>query len=324
LLLTPGQASIQPASKADMTVNWNIARRRPALESRAIIIQTIRQYFIQKGFLEVETPLRIPAPAPEANIEAIPSLEWFLQTSPELCMKRLLASEFELIFQICHCWRKGERGQRHIPEFTILEWYRANAGYSMLMHDCESLINNIANALSRNSKIIFQGNEITLTPPWERLTVRNAFERFGGCSMDEALESDMFDEIMVDLIEPSLGISSPTFLLDYPAERAALARLKDNDLTVAERFELYIGGIELANGFSELTDTNEQRTRFTLEEQFRRSNGQIPYPEPTKFLEELHTMPPSAGIALGIDRFVMVMLDTINIDDVVAFTPEDL
>jgi len=239
-------------------------------------------------------------------------------------MKRLLASEFELIFQICHCWRKEERGNRHIPEFTILEWYRANAEYSILMHDCESLINNIAVALGRSSKIIFQGNEIILTPPWERLTVRDAFERFGGCSMEEALQSDMFDEIMVHAIEPRLGICSPTILLDYPAERAALARLKDNDQAVAERFELYICGIELANGFSELTDTDEQKTRFSQEEQFRRSNGQIPYPEPTKFLEELHTMPPSAGIALGIDRLVMVMLDTINIDDVIAFAPEDL
>lgn len=308
-----------------MSANWTLARRRPALEARARIIQAARQHFIQEGFLEVETPLRIPAPAPESHIDAILSDGWFLHTSPELCMKRLLAAGYERIFQLCHCWRASERGNRHLPEFTMLEWYRANADYDDLMTDCENLLTAVAAAGGdRSATIMVQGKEVRLDLPWQRLTVREAFARFSGVTMEEALATDRFDEIMVEAIEPMLGIGQPTFLCDYPAERGALARLKPSDPSVAERFELYIGGIELANGFSELTDAREQAQRFEQEEQYRRSQGRTPYPEASKFLEELPAMPPSAGIALGVDRLVMVMLGATSIDEVVAFTPEEL
>jgi lysyl-tRNA synthetase class 2 len=307
-----------------MNINWTIARRRSALEARARIIQSIRQHFIQEGFLEIETPLRIPAPAPESHIDAIPSDGWFLQTSPELCMKRLLAAGYERIFQICHCWRAEELGSRHLPEFTMLEWYRAHSDYNDLMADCEKLLRDVATICGNCSTRVVQGKKVQLDLPWQRLTVREAFERFGGITMEDALTADRFDEVMVEAIEPQLGIGKPTFLCDYPAARGALARLKTGDPSVAERFELYISGIELANGFSELTDAAEQRFRFELEEQYRRSNGRIPYPEPSKFLVELPAMPPSAGIALGVDRLVMVMLDATSINEVVAFTPEEL
>lgn len=306
-----------------MSANWTLARRRPALEARARIIQAARQHFIQEGFLEVETPLRIPAPAPESHIDAIPSDGWFLHTSPELCMKRLLAAGYERIFQFCHCWRASERGNRHLPEFTMLEWYRANADYDDLMTDCENLLTAVACG-NRSATIMVQGKEVRLDLPWQRLTVREALARFSGVTMEEALATDRFDEIMVEAIEPMLGIGQPTFLCDYPAERGALARLKPSDPSVAERFELYIGGIELANGFSELTDAREQAQRFEQEEQYRRSQGRTPYPEASKFLEELPAMPPSAGIALGVDRLVMVMIGATSIDEVVAFTPEEL
>jgi lysyl-tRNA synthetase class 2 len=307
-----------------MVSNWSLARRRPALEGRARIIQAIRQFFFQEGFLEVETPLRIPAPAPEYHIKAIPSLDWFLHTSPELCMKRLLAADFDRIFQICHCWRDEERGTRHLPEFTMLEWYQSDTDYTDLMSGCERLLIKVAETTGQSSQIIYKGKEISLETPWERLTVSEAFSKLGGVSMADALESGRFDEIMVEAIEPCLGIVKPTFLCDYPAERAALARLKKNDHSVAERFELYIGGLELANGFSELTDACEQRRRFKQEEELRRANGCHPYPEPTRFLQELPSMPPSAGIALGVDRLVMVMLNADDINEVVAFTPEEL
>jgi lysyl-tRNA synthetase class 2 len=206
----------------------------------------------------------------------------------------------------------------------MLEWYRASADYSHLMADCEKMIKYLAAAFGRSQAIEFQGKEVRLDLPWERLTVRDAFSKFGGTTMENAVESDRFDEIMVESIEPMLGLGQPTFLCDYPAERAALARLKDHDSSVAERFELYIGGLELANGFSELTDAIEQRRRFEQEERFRRSTGRTPYPEPTRFLEELPAMPPSAGIALGVDRLIMIMLDASSIDEVVAFTQEEL
>ena len=173
-------------------------------------------------------------------------------------------------------------------------------------------------------KISFRGREIRLSSPWERTSVEQAFQRFSRISMREALEKDLFDEIMVREIEPSLGIEKPVFLYDYPAERGALARLKKEDPALAERFELYVGGIELANAFSELTDAQEQRKRFSAEEASRREKKKAPYSMPEKFLMELAGMPPSAGIALGIDRLVMVFLDAKSIDEVVAFTPEEL
>lgn len=307
-----------------MTGSWFLARRRKTLEIRALIIQQIRQFFHDGGYLEVETPLRIPSPAPELHIDAIPSVEWFLQTSPELCMKRLLAAGFERIFQICHCWRSGERGGCHLPEFTMLEWYRSGTDYLGLMEDCELLVQHLALVNGLGTRINFNGREIDVTPPWERISVGEAFFRFGGISMEQALAHDRFDEIMVRDIEPNLGLDRPAFIYDYPAERGALARLKENNPSVAERFELYIVGLELANAFSELTDDIEQRNRFTDERELRRTSGKSVYPLPEKFLAELTSMPPSAGIALGIDRLVMVLLDKSSIDDVVAFTPEEL
>ena len=307
-----------------MVKNWPLARRKKALQQRAHIIQEIRQFFIGQGYLEVETPHRIPTPAPESHIDAIPSGEWFLHTSPELCMKRLLAGGYEKIFQICRCWRKGERGSQHIPEFTLLEWYRSGFDYYALMVDCEALIRTIAAAVSLGRPLFFHDHEIDLTPPWERISVIEAFEVYTQTSLTEALERDLFDEIMVQDIEPKLGVIRPTFIYDYPAERGALARLKPEAPDIAERFELYIGGLELANGFSELVNAEEQRKRFANENAIRRQFGKPIYPMPYKFLEELKDMPPSAGIALGVDRLMMVFLNADRIDEVVAFTPEEL
>ncbi len=307
-----------------MVKNWRLARRRKALQQRALIIHGIRQFFSDRGYLEVETPHRMPTPAPESHIDAIPSGSWFLHTSPELCMKRMLAAGYEKIFQICRCWRDGERGSQHVPEFTLLEWYRSGIDYLALMEECEALIHALANTSGLGGRIIFRGQEIDLTAPWERITVEEAFERYGRISMAEALERNLFDEIMVEDIEPRLGIEKPTFIYDYPAQRGALARLKREDQTVAERFELYMGGLELANAFSELVDVEEQRKRFNVENMNRRSMGKTVYSVPEKFLAELEDMPLSAGIALGVDRLVMVFCDAETIGDVVAFTPEEL
>lgn len=307
-----------------MNGNWTLAARRNALTARAAIIQEIRRFFVEGGYLEVETPLRIPAPAPEAHIDAITADGWFLQTSPELCMKRMLAAGYDRLFQVCRCWRAEERGRLHLSEFTMLEWYRANADYRDIMTDCEGLVRALAASLTRENAIRYRGNTIELAGEWERLTVREAFDRYSEISMEEALALDRFDEIMVESIEPMLGIGRPTFIHDYPASRGALARLKADDSSVAERFELYIGGLELANAFSELNDPVEQRRRFEQEAALREELRRQVYPLPEPFLAELATMPPSAGIALGVDRLVMVLLDAARIDDVVAFTPEEL
>jgi len=304
--------------------NWPLARRKENLQQRARVLRGIRQFFIEEGYLEVETPHRIPTPAPESHIEAIPSDTWFLHTSPELCMKRLMAAGYHKIFQICRCWRERERGSLHLPEFTLLEWYRTGGDYRSLMEECEELIRSVARAIGSGQKIIFRGRKIDLSEPWERISIKEAFHNYSQTFVTEALEKNLFDEIMVQDIEPNLGVGKPTFIYDYPADRGALARLKKEDPTVAERFELYIGGLELANGFSELADSDEQKKRFQAENKNRQSLGKRIYSMPDKFLAELDDMPPSAGIALGVDRLVMVFLDSETIDEVVAFTPEEL
>ncbi|SDZ91525.1 lysyl-tRNA synthetase, class 2 [Desulfuromusa kysingii] len=300
--------------------NWQIARKRHTLENRARIIQQIRAFFIRHDFLEVETPHRIPANAPELNIDAVPAADWFLQTSPELCMKRLLAAGFERLFQICHCWRAGERSNTHLPEYSMLEWYRSHCDYRQLMADCEALLTE----LKPDHRIFRQGQTIDLTPPWPRLTVADAFLQFSSMPLATALATDEFDSVMAFEIEPNLPKDRPLFLFEYPVEHASLARKKISSPAVAERFELYIGGLELANAFSELTDPVEQQQRFTMEEMQRRKLGKTPYPTPEPFIKELATLPPSAGIALGIDRLIMLLCDKNNIDDVVSFSPEQL
>jgi lysyl-tRNA synthetase class 2 len=192
------------------------------------------------------------------------------------------------------------------------------------MEECEDLIRSVARTIGVGQKIVFRGREIGLSEPWERISVKEAFRCYARTSVPRALEKNLFDEIMVQDIEPNLGVERPTFIYDYPAQRGALARLKKEDPTVAERFELYMGGLELANGFSELADSEEQKKRFQEENENRRSNGKPIYSMPDKFLAELDDMPPSAGIALGVDRLVMVFLDSETIDEVVAFTPEEL
>ena len=303
-----------------MAGNWQLAKRRPALEARARIVQAIRAFFIAGDFLEVETPQRIPVNAPELHIDAMRSGAWFLHTSPELCMKRLLAAGYLRIFQICRVWRASERGSRHLPEFTMLEWYRSDADYRTLMDDCEDLLR----ALVPTGELMVRGAAIDLVGPWQRLTVTEAFAAYASLPLAQALAVDRFDEILTSEVEPRLGQERPTFLYDYPVQLAALARRKAAAPGFAERFELYIAGIEVANAFSELTDPVEQRQRFAADEAARRAQGKEPLPLPEKFLAELAHLPPSAGIALGLDRLVMLLTSAATIDDVIAFSPEEL
>ncbi len=294
------------------------------LQQRAALIQALRRFFIDRDYLEVDTPVRLPAVAPEHHISPEPADGWYLQTSPELCMKRLLAAGIPKLFQICHCFRKGERGGRHLSEFTMLEWYRAGIDYHELMKECEELLLFATEALGKGKRLNAAGNTISLDRPWQRITVSEAFARYAPYSMEQALADDMFDEAIVVHIEPNLGMERPTFLYDYPASLGALARLKKDDPTVAERFELYIGGLELANGFSELTDPEEQRARFAEARELIRQQGRDPGPLPEPFLKDLQRMPDAAGIALGIDRLAMVFAGAATIDEVIPFRPEDL
>ena len=300
--------------------NWALSRKRQTLTERARIIQDIRSFFIDRGYLEVETPHRIPANAPEPHIDPVASGTCALHTSPELAMKRLLAAGYEQLFQICRVWRDGEQGQFHLPEFTLLEWYRTEIDYHALMNECMELLF----VLVPEGKLCRAGRTIDLTMPWEKLTVAEAFARYATSSIDDALATDRFEEILTTEVEPNLGKEKPTFLTEYPSALAALARSKPGEPEVAERFELYIDGLELANAFSELTDPQEQRKRFETDEALRRTAGKTPYPLPEKFLSELHSMPEAAGIALGLDRLIMLITGAEKIDAVVAFSPDDL
>ena len=300
------------------------ARHRENLRIRAGVIQALRQFFIDRHYLEVETPLRIPAPAPEIHIDAVPTGEWFLHTSPELCMKRLLAQGYERIFQISKCFRNGERGDNHLSEFTLLEWYRAGIDYRDLMRECEDLFTAVGRFLGHEKALSYRGTRIDLTPPWRRITVREAFDLYSPVSLEEALATDCFDEMLAFHIEPRFNDGTPVILYDYPISLGALARRKPDNPTVAERFELYLGGLELANAFSELTNVGEQRARFEEERRDRIRLGKVNYPMPEKFLQELESMPEAAGIAMGVDRLVMLFADSTRIDDVVTFTPEEL
>jgi elongation factor P--(R)-beta-lysine ligase len=291
---------------------------------RAKIIQAIRKFFVSHDFLEVETPVRIPAPAPEPYILAFASESWYLQTSPELCMKRLLCAGYSKIFQICKCFRRQERGNRHLGEFTMLEWYETEATYVDLMVRCENLIQFICHELNLPGTVIYQDLQISLNSPWHRISVAEAFERFADMDMKTAISQDRFDETISFTIEPHLGTQLPVFLYDYPAEQSALAAVKPGNPDLAQRFELYIAGLELCNGFTELVDPVEQRNRFEAELALRAQQGDGLYPLPEKFLADLEFMPPSAGNALGIDRLVMLFANAASIDDVVAFIPEEV
>ena len=291
---------------------------------RSRVIKSIRSFFESKGFLEVETPQRIPANALEEHIEPYKSGDLYLHTSPEICMKRLLCRGHDKIFQICRCWRRGERGSKHVPEFTMLEWYRTNSTYVDLMTDCEELLQHVAEVCCSSKTLSYRGKSIAMSDGVIFISVGEAFEKFSDAHMEDAVKDGSFDERMVAQIEPALIQDKPVILMDYPIEMAALARCKSGNPLVAERFELYAGGLELANGFSELNDPVEQRERFSHANLKRAVAGLSPLPLPEPFLQELAMMPPSAGIALGIDRLVMLFAGTNSIDDVLAFTPEQL
>ncbi len=291
---------------------------------RSKVLQAIRDYFTGIRYLEVETPIRCPSIIPEAQIDPLTSEGHYLQASPELCMKRLMSKGFDKIFQICKCFRKEERGSHHLPELTMLEWYTKNNTYLDLMAQCKGLIKFIAEQLCLENTIQYQGKNIHLDSPLQRLTVKDAFDRYSDKSLKDSLTDNSFDEILSFRIEPVLGNTAPTILYDYPAQLASLAKLLPENPDYAQRFELYIAGIEIANGFTELTDANEQRIRFKKENTVRIKRGKPRLPLPDAFLHDLKAMPDAAGIALGVDRLVMIFCNATSIDEVISFSPEQL
>ncbi|MFY9288892.1 MAG: EF-P lysine aminoacylase EpmA [Alphaproteobacteria bacterium] len=340
-----------------MTSAWHpshFARRKPHLETRQRVIQALRSYFATEGFAEVDTPALQISPGNEAHLHAFktefrdphggsPSQTYYLHTSPEFAMKKLLVAGLPKIFQIAHCFRNGERSSRHHPEFLMLEWYRTEATTQDIMRDCTLLVRAAVKAAGRE---LLNANNMVCNPfrPWEMLTVAGAFKRYADIDLldtapdprnpDTALLSkevkrigirvsdgdtwdDLFFRVMSEKIEPFLGKDVPVFLCDYPISMAALARPKAEDPRLAERFELYICGYEIANAFAELTDVDEQLRRFQDDMDLKEKLYGERYPIDVDFIEALRFgLPESAGIALGVDRLIMLCAGTENIDDV--------
>ncbi len=299
------------------------------LHKRAAFFRCIRSFFHNQGFLEVDTPLRQPVYIPESNIVPISSEGQYLQSSPELCMKRILAHGCDKIFQLSHCFRKGELGRLHLEEFQLLEWYRTDCDYTQLMDDCEAFLRFLSEALkdysvscgNSDDTELFSG--IDLSGSWRKLTVAEAFAEYSPIPMEKTISTGNFDEILTEYVEPHLGLEAPVFLYAYPQQLASLARKSPSNPSIAERFELYIQGVEVANGFSELTDEHEQRTRFEEEIAVISAHYGRDVVMPERFLHDLGKLTEAAGIALGVDRLFMLAMNWKSISSAVTFAPDD-
>lgn len=299
------------------------SRIGPYLAARNAATKATRHFFEHRDFVEVCTPVRVLAPGTDVYLEPQPSEERWLITSPEFHHKRLLAGGLPRIFEFARCTRKGERGLWHHPEFTMLEWYRAFADVETTMAQTEALAQHVASALGVNSVVSMKGVDVDVFAPFERLTVADAFRRFAGIDDVAALaadDEDRYFQLMVDRVEPAVArFSVPVFLTHYPQSQAALARRSATMPGFAERFELFMGGVELCNGYGELTDADEQAARFASDVQRRSDKGLPALPVDEGLLSALREgLPPCSGNAVGFDRLVSVLLGQ-ALDDVVAF-----
>jgi lysyl-tRNA synthetase class 2 len=326
------------------------ADRRPLLVARNRIAAALRQWFDRRDFIFVEAAILQVSPGNEAHLHGFATeligpdgtrVPRYLHTSPEFAMKKVLAAGEERIVDFARVFRNRERGPLHAPEFTMVEWYRTHESYEAVMADACALLAEAARAAG-SDRLIYRDRSADPFAEPERLTVADAFDTFAGIDLLATLDdrdrlaamaakigvrvvtddswSDIFSRILVDRVETRLGLGRPTILCEYPTVEAALARVRPDDARVAERFELYACGVELANGFAELTDPAEQRRRFTAEmDEKQRVYGER-YPLDEDFLAALAAMPEASGVALGLDRLVMLATGAPHID-LVQWTP---
>ena len=296
----------------------------PRLEQRAQACKVARRFFEERAFVEVETPTRLRAPGLDAHIEPIAAANGWLVTSPELHLKRLIVGGMPRVFEFARCHRADELGTYHEPEFTLLEWYRAFEPVQAVMRDTEELVRDVIVALSNQSQLKHREFTVRVDQPFARLTVADAFRLHANNSDGLAIaerDPDTWFHLWVDAVEPALArYGVPVFVTDYPASQAALARRKPSDPRLAERFELYCAGVELCNGYGELTDPDEQLARFESELAERKRHGLPVIPLDTRFIDALREgMPPCSGNALGFDRLVMLATGVESIAEVKAF-----
>ncbi|MDE2736086.1 MAG: EF-P lysine aminoacylase EpmA [Gemmatimonadota bacterium] len=314
---------------------------------RAAVLDAVRSFFKDAGFLAVETPTLARASAQEEHIQLFATEyqrdkaqeQLYLAPSPELYMKRLLGVGFERIYQISRSYRNGEMGPQHNPEFALIEWYRAYASYEEIMADVENLVIHVVGSVLGRSSVVREGREVDLQPPWKRLSVRDAFARWAAVDLDACADAeslfrrarvlgydsarrgdsweDLYHKILLERVEPELAKLGAVHLFDYPRQLAALAKLKEGDPAIAERTEAYLGGVELSNGYTELNDPAQQRERFA---RGVRAGGA---PADEAFLVAMERgIPPAGGVALGLDRLVMIVVGASCLDEVIAFPLE--
>lgn len=346
--------SVDEEASADaQPADWRPTASLEVLKQRAVLLDAMRRVFHDAGYWEVETPILSADIIVDAHLDPFVAQcspgplpgdlktggrELFLQTSPEFAMKRLLAAGADAIYQIGRVFRNGEQGERHNPEFTMAEWYRAGIDHHAQMDFTEQLVRAIFSAAES-----FRSGSAFDKAPFERMTYNEAFERFAGCevleldanelrdltethelSPPESLAADdrdgLLNFLLAEVVEPELGFDRPVFLYDYPASQAALAKIRNDDLPVAERFELYISGVEICNGYHELTDPEEFARRMQTQNALRRSENARPLPESNRLLEAMRAgLPASSGVALGVDRLVMLALGKSDLSEVIAF-----
>lgn len=339
---------------------WQKLKRTPALWEtyfiREKVIKAIRSYFDSNGYHEVETPTLIARPPAESYLDVFTTTlldrhrnptPAYLSTSPEVPLKKLLVAGIGDCYSLTKSFRNMEtQSTTHNPEFTILEWYRVGVDYRAIMDDCERLLLSIHQSLHPGTHLAYQGKTVDLTPPWERLTMTEAFAKYADVDFEKFLDMDgarrvakekgyvftknttweeLYNQLFLNEVEPKLGQGKPTILYEFPGSMAALAKKKASDPRYAERFEFYIEGLELGDAYSELTDAVEQEERFKKELTEIKRLGKTAYDYDHDFIAALKEgMPACSGIAVGVDRLIMLFADTLNIADTMFFPASEL
>lgn len=329
---------------------WKKIKEDPSLKKKfyqkAKILEAIRDFFKKEGFWEIDSPTLVESPDPSSfnevyEIESQDKKKFFLTPSPEFFLKKMLVAGFENIYQITKAYRdQQEKDPLHLREFIILEWYRTGGDYKDLMRDCENLVNFIKQRLGKD-KIIYQGKEISLAPPWPKISCQEAFKKYarvdlnefldlekarqislkkGYCEVENSTWEELYHQIFLNEVEPQLLKEPAIILYDYPAPLAALSKIKESDSRYAERMEFYLAGLELGNGYSELTDWQEQEKRLKSDLEERRKKGMKIFDYDQDFINALKKgMPKTAGIAVGIDRLIMLFTDSKEIKETSPF-----
>jgi lysyl-tRNA synthetase class 2 len=329
---------------------------REIVRHRGQYLAAIRTFFLKRGFLEADTPSLVAVPGAEPYLSPLETMvttadgeraQGFLVTSPEYCLKKLLVAGFEKIFEFSRSFRNEENlGGMHNHEFLMLEWYRAYASYLEIMDDCEALIRTLAKEMNGSQTLRVRGTTVRVDHAWERISVVDAFQKYAAVDLEKNLDAeslrrtvrakgyrptdseaydDLFFRIFLNEVEPCLGRKVPTILYDYPIQMGALAKRSERDPRFAERFELYIAGVELANAYTELNDAAEQEERLHADIRLRKKMGKTAVGPDEDFMHALRIgMPPSGGIALGLDRLLMLLLGRERIEDVRLFPTSEL